>query len=103
MPLGAQMAQAVHGAFLFAHEYANQTLAWHTHSQYLVVLTVENEVELIRLGLAATQQKIRTSHWYEPDMNDELTALVLEPTERASKLVSQLPLAGRVDKDLVAA
>lgn len=91
------MAQGVHAAFLFAHAHANQTLDWHRHSQYLVVLTVENEVELYRLVNEASHRRIRTASWYEPDMDNEFTALVLEPTVAASKLCANLPLAGRQD------
>jgi peptidyl-tRNA hydrolase len=53
MPIGVQMAQACHAAFLFAQTYAHQTLDWHTHSQYLVIVSVEDQVELIRLGSEA--------------------------------------------------
>lgn len=102
MPIGVQMAQACHAAFLFAHTYAHQTLDWHKHSQYLVVLTVADEIELIQLGLDAGRRKIRTSWWQEPDMKDELTALVFEPTTASEKLLANLPLAGRsVDTEVL--
>jgi peptidyl-tRNA hydrolase len=95
MPIGVQMAQACHAAFLFAQTYAHQTLDWHTHSQYLVIVSVEDQVELIRLGSEAIQRKIRVAWWNEPDMDNDLTAIVLEPTEATARLLSNLPLAGK--------
>jgi peptidyl-tRNA hydrolase len=95
MPVGLQMAQACHAAFLFAQTYAHQTLDWHRHSQYLVIVSVPDEVELMRLGLEASRRKIRTSWWHEPDLDDDLTAIVFEPTLASARLCANLPLAGR--------
>jgi len=38
------------------------------------------------------QKGIRVSKFYEPDMMNELTSIALEPSIKARKLVSSLPL-----------
>ena len=60
-------------------------------SNNLVVLQVQNKEELARLAYDATVQGHRLSCFKEPDLDDELTAVALEP--QAKMLVQRLPLA----------
>jgi len=42
--------------------------------------------------LKAKQRGIEYIEFYEPDINNELTAIALEPGEKSKKLISNLPL-----------
>lgn len=60
-----------------------------------MVLSVENLEELMTLRTKLLHNQIGISEFYEPDINNELTAFAINPLdfEQASKLVSNIPLA----------
>lgn len=62
---------------------------------YIIVLSVKNEKELQSLLDKATQQKIKTHIFREPDFFGELTAIAFSPSSKNKKLLSNLPLAGK--------
>lgn len=65
---------------------------WHQESQYIVVLSVKDEKEL--KDVWNSLDKSRVVPFYEPDLNNELTAIAVDPFyEDASKLLSNIPLA----------
>ncbi|MFW6310899.1 MAG: hypothetical protein ACOC1K_01560, partial [Nanoarchaeota archaeon] len=66
---------------------------WNEKSKYLVFLTVENEQSLKNLLLKANLKGIKTSSFHEPDIDNQLTSIALEPCEKSKKLCSNLPLA----------
>lgn len=92
---GYQATQATHAALAFAVEFPELTKAWHDESNYLVVLATENEQELVQYLNEATDRGLRTTAFREPDLGDQLTAIVLEPGVEARRLCSNLPLALR--------
>jgi hypothetical protein len=57
----------------------------------LVLLAVSDELSLSWLRADAAAGGLRVVAFHEPDLNDALTALALEPA--ASRLVARLPLA----------
>lgn len=71
------------------------TREWHTESNFLVILTVEDEDALHELTAEAFRRGMTFTRFVEPDLNDEMTALALEPSPDAEKLVANLPLALR--------
>lgn len=89
------MAQAVHSALEFAAEHPDIVQPWHARSNYLVIVSVPDEVALIGLATRARERGITTHLVHEPDIGDEATALALEPGEPARRLCSSLPLALR--------
>jgi hypothetical protein len=71
------------------------TKTWHTESNFLVILTVENEDDLLDLLDRVCDRRIKYVAFTEPDLNSEHTAIALEPSLDAEKLVANLPLALR--------
>lgn len=92
---GYQATQAAHAALDFAVGYPALTKAWHDSSNYLVVLAAEDEAELLRLADLAWDRGLQYSCFVEPDLNNETTAIVIEPGEATSKLLANVPLALR--------
>jgi hypothetical protein len=56
-------------------------------------LSVNDERELLSIHSKATQQGIKASVFQEPDLNNQVTAITLEPSSDTRKLCSNLPLA----------
>jgi peptidyl-tRNA hydrolase len=92
---GLQMAQAVHAAFHFADEHPDMVSGWLNASNFLVVVSVPGEAALVALQDQADAAGITSSLVREPDIDDQATALCLEPGPAAKRLCSQLPLALR--------
>jgi len=68
---------------------------WHSSSNYLVIVSVPDEVALIGLTTRAREAGITHHLVHEPDLGNESTALVLEPGDIARRLCSSYPLALR--------
>jgi hypothetical protein len=77
----------VHAAIKFALAFPEVTAAAPT----LVLLGCSDELALFWLHADAVAAGLRVASFQEPDLNDALTALALEPA--ASRLVGRLPLA----------
>lgn len=92
---GEQLAQAVHAAFKHSQDHPVSTGRWHRGSQYLVILAAADEASLRVLMERATKRGIAHTVWTEPDLHDEVTAVVFEPGQTARRLCSNLPLALR--------
>jgi len=95
LPVGLQMAQAVHAAFSFSDEHPRVARTWHRDSQFLVVVNVPDEAHLLALSQTARALGVEVAQWHEPDVNGEATAIALAPVAAAKVLCSSLPLAGR--------
>lgn len=92
---GAQAVQSCHVLWQFSFEHTDIGKTWFTESNTLALLTVANEIELLGLLDRAKAAHIRYATFKEPDFNDSLTAIALEPGPRTKKLVSGLPLTFR--------
>ena len=90
---GYQAVQSAHAAIEFQHEHPEIATKWNTESKYLVFLSVPDEQSLIKLLKKAQMRGLTYSIFKEPDIDNQVTAIALEPTERARKLCSHLPLA----------
>lgn len=95
LPSGLQAAQAVHAAFEFSDQHAEDTAAWLHGSNYLIIVAVPNEYELMGLIETAHAKGIYHTAVREPDVGDELTAVAFQPGDAARRLCSALPLALR--------
>jgi hypothetical protein len=89
------VAQGIHAAFQFAVEHPALVKEWHMNSNYLVVVAVPDEAGLISLWSRAYGKGITNTYVREPDYDNQVTALVLEPGDAARRLCSQYPLALR--------
>ncbi|MEO6157936.1 MAG: peptidyl-tRNA hydrolase, partial [Ilumatobacteraceae bacterium] len=88
-------AQAVHAAFQFQQQHPEITRSWLRDSQFLVIVSVPDDIALIGLASRALEAGIDVSTWHEPDMADSATAVALQPGAIARRLCSNLPLHGR--------
>ena len=95
LPLGLQAAQSAHAAFEFARDHWIPTAAWMRDSNFIVLVTVEDEAALVELVDAAHREHVEVSKNFEPDLDGELTAIVLAPGAVARRLCARLPLMGR--------
>lgn len=95
MNAGAQLAQSCHVCFAFAQEHSNLTHHWMTNSNYICIVNVDSQKELIDLMRRAEEKNIKFSFFREPDIDDEITAIALEPGNNSRKLTSRLNLALR--------
>ena len=92
LSLQQQMMQAAHAAIEFQHEHPDIAKEWNDISKYLVFLTVKDEKELNRLLDKAKFYDLKFTAFHEPDIDNQLTAIAVEPCERARKICSNLPL-----------
>lgn len=85
---GLKMAQACHALRQFAEEYPELDQAWFEQSNNLVVLQVDDVPSLAEL---LEEHGIRLARFHEPDLDNELTAICVEPS--AKKQLARLHLA----------
>ena len=85
--------QSIHAAIQFKFEHPEISINWFEKSNYLGLLSVENEGELIKLAEQAKELGISYSIFREPDIDNQITAIALAPGPKSKKLCSRLPLA----------
>lgn len=93
LPAGLQCAQACHGVRAFVEEHPEADRDWYHNSNNLVVLTVADESALTDLVLDAKRSGIGYVVFREPDLEDSVTCVVLQPGKASQKLTQRLPLA----------
>jgi len=92
---GYQGVQSQHAAIQFAFDHPERGTEWFKNSNYLAWLSVENEVELMKLITDAADVGLKWSAFREPDVGGQITAIALEPHPRTAALCKALPLALR--------
>ena len=90
---GYQAVQSAHAAVDFQHQHPEISKQWNTQSNYLIILSVENEEQLLLFLEKVKWKNIKYTAFREPDIDNELTAIAIEPGEKSRKLTSKLPLA----------
>lgn len=90
---GYQAVQSCHAMRQFTADHPEIDAEWFKGSNYLALLSAENEIELMRLLVFASDAKIRWSAFREPDVGGSITAIALEPSPQAAALCKELPLA----------
>lgn len=91
-----QLAQSCHAATQFCLSHPDEAIQWFDTSNNLVVLQVKHEAHLLDWALTLKELGAITSSFYEPDLDDELTAVAVAPSPQVEQAVSSLPLAGKV-------
>jgi len=79
----------------FSHENFDIDRNWFNNSNYIGLLSVSDEEEIIKLMEKAIIKDIKFSIFREPDLDNQITAIVLEPGIKSRKLCSCLKLALR--------
>ncbi len=90
---GYQAVQSCHAMRQFTADHPERDKEWFTNSNYLALLSVEDEVELMRLLTAAKDNGIKWSAFREPDVGGQITAIALEPHAKTVELCKSFPLA----------
>lgn len=88
-----QSVQSGHALADFCIQHSEIANSWHKNSNYLVYLSVEDEESLHRLIAKLQSRDITMSVFQEPDLDNQITAIAIEPTKEAHRLCSSLPLA----------
>lgn len=96
MAPGYQAVQSCHAMRQFTADHPEVDSAWFTNSNYLALLSVSDEIELMRLLVAAQDKGLRWSAFREPDVGGKITAIAIEPSPIAAELCKSLPLALRI-------
>ncbi len=89
--LHQQFIQAAHAGIDFQHEHPIEALDWFK-SNYLIFLSVSDINELYQLLEKVDSLGITHTKFYEPDLNNELTAIAFVSSQLTKKLVSKLKL-----------
>ncbi len=87
------MAQTLHAFRKFILEHSSLESEWHSKSNYICILSANNEFDLNILLEKCILQNIKHSVFREPDYDNALTAVVLEPGDKSKKITSSFPLA----------
>jgi hypothetical protein len=83
----------MHALRQFTAEHPEVDKLWFDNSNYLGLLSVEDERALYKLMEEAQQYDIKFSIFREPDIGNQMTAIALAPGPKSKKLCSRLKLA----------
>lgn len=89
----------MHASLEFAYEFPKQFKEWHEKSNSVVILATRNEEELKKQYEKFASMGRCVSRFLEPDIGNEWTSICIEPHEDNKKLLSCLPLAGKVKNE----
>ena len=90
---GYQAVQSCHALRQFTAAHSGRDLEWFNNSNFLALLSVPDEVELMRLITQAKDHGIKWSAFREPDVGGCITAIALDPHPKSAELCKGLPLA----------
>lgn len=83
----------MHAAIQFGFDHPEIYNEWYKNSNYLGFLSLNNEQDLLDFIKKAEEKNIKYSIFREPDIDNAITAIALEPGDKTKKLCSRLPLA----------
>lgn len=92
LPPGYQAVQSSHALIDFILAYPQIAQKWHSESNYLIQVSVKNEEELRLLKDKIHSKGLKYIAFYEPDLENQLTAIAIEPCELSKKMISNYPL-----------
>ncbi len=84
--------QSCHAAINFVFEHPDRAGPWWKESNYLVQLEVDDKQKLEALLSQARSGNLKVSAFHEPDLDNQLTAIAIEPSELTQLLVKKIPL-----------
>jgi len=80
----------------FADEHRSAFDEWFHHSNWLVVVNIPNENELLELITTVSRKGLLRSAVREPDLDNDATAVAIQPGVDARRICAQYPLALKV-------
>ncbi len=95
---GLQAVQSAHSAIDFLFKHPELAKEWHTVSNYLIFVSAKDEKELEFLSEKCKLKKVIHTVFRESDLENQITAICLEPSEQTQKLISSFPLTLKIKK-----
>ena len=95
LPIGYQAVQCAHALREFTEKFAAENQKWYTTSNTIVLLTCSNLQELNKTLTKAQALGISYAPFYEPDIDNELTAIAFVPCAETAHLLRHFQLLGR--------
>lgn len=90
---GYQVVQTAHVIADFAHDHPDQFKQWKQNSNSIITLAIKDEQSLIALYERLKEKTPYITAFYEPDIQDQMTAICVYGTPEIRKLLSNIPLA----------
>lgn len=90
---GSQAVQAMHAARQFQAEHSEIEQRWFNSSNHLCFLSVPSVQDLEKLVRKAERRGVLYSTFQEPDLENQMTAIALEPGQNSRRLCGKLKLA----------
>ena len=84
--------QSAHAAINFTFDHPGRAGPWFKNSNYLVLLELKSEKQLVLLIQSCVRLDLKHSVFREPDIGNEITAVAIEPSELTQKVVRKIPL-----------
>ena len=95
---GYQAVQACHALRQFVADHPEIDKEWFTQSNYLALLVVKNLDDLVKLQNDAQNLGLRVSVFDEPDIDNQITAIAIEPHPKSQELCRSLSLALKIQR-----
>lgn len=90
---GQQAVQAAHALREFVNDHPDVDRDWYEKSKTLVLLAADNEDALAHVLREAQRRGVPAAAFFEPDLDDALTAIALAPA--GERMCQNLDLALR--------
>lgn len=90
---GQQLVQSGHSIAEFAQHFPEQFAEWHKQSNYLISLSTDNEEKLNKLYKKLQYNGADVVAFYEPDIDNQMTAICFYGTPEMRKHTDNLKLA----------
>lgn len=91
------MSQVSHNVAQFSYKNPEIFREWLEKSNYIVILSTENENQLKEIKEKLIEKEIKFTEFNEPDLNNQLTSIAISPlySDEVGRMFSSLPLAGK--------
>lgn len=89
LPTGLAASQMIHAAREFRAQFPVLEECWHSSSNTVVLVTVEDRLGLSMIAARATDKDVCFASFYEPDLGGERTAIAF--VAENGNLVRNLP------------
>ncbi|NJO64460.1 MAG: hypothetical protein HC836_41850 [Richelia sp. RM2_1_2] len=90
---GYQLVQSVHACADFIFEHFETASKWKFDSNSIITLATKDETSLLKLYESLKAKGATVTAFYEPDIDNQMTAISLMGTPEFRKYLSYLPLA----------
>ncbi len=90
---GYQLVQTAHAAAEYIIKHRDESEKWSRDSNSIITLSVKNLNDLQNLSEKLKNLGIKVAEFYEPDIENQLTAIALLADNEIRKKLSYLPLA----------